>query len=134
MRLLLARRPERLSARHPLIIEEFLELVQNGQTEALGMMITMLSDLHRRGRKSRYLRNLAGTPIWELKSRSRGGAKGGSRVYLFLNEHDEAGIVNCEDKASDQANTQKLKVVLQVIKAYKAGIPVFETPQGGERP
>jgi len=125
MRLLLARHPDRLSARHPLIIEEFLELVYEGKVEAVHAMITMLSDLHVHGRNSRYLRNLAGTPLWELKTQSRGGVKGGSRVYLFVTQYDEAGIVNCEVKDEDGASTQKLKLVLQVLRAYTAGEPVF---------
>jgi hypothetical protein len=125
MRLLLARHPDRLSARHPLIIEEFLELVYEGKVEAVHAMITMLSDLHVHGRNSRYLRNLAGTPLWELKTQSRGGVKGGSRVYLFVTQYDEAGIVNCEVKDEDGASMQKLKLVLQVLRAYTAGEPVF---------
>jgi hypothetical protein len=131
MRLHLARDPERLVATHPLIIEDLLGLAEAGKQEAVDMMITMLSDLHQQGRGSRYLRAMTGTPIWELKSRSRGGLKGGSRVYLFLNEHDEAGIVNCEAKDGDEASRNKLMVVLRVIRAYKAGVPVFRSPDPG---
>jgi hypothetical protein len=128
MRLLLPRHPDRLTAKHPVIIEEFLALVREGQVDALGMMIKMLADLYQQGRGSRYLRNMTGTPIWELKSQSRGGQKGGSRIYLFVTEQDEAVIVNCEVKDGDEASTEKLKGVLQVIKAYKAGVSVFEAP------
>lgn len=129
MRLRLARTPDRLDATHPLIIEEFLDLVETGKVFALQTMIAMLADLHERGRESRYLFTLAGVPIWELKPQARGGEKGGSRVYLFVTEHDEAGIVNCEVKQGDSPSMQKLKVVLQVIQAYRAGIPVFDEPR-----
>lgn len=56
----------------------------------------MLRDLHEKGRGSRFLNKLTGTPLWELKPASRGGEKGGPRVYLFLMPDDEAGVVNCE--------------------------------------
>jgi len=98
MRLLLAKHPRRLEARNPLIIEELLALVHAGRVAAVETMIGMLRDLHDHGRTSRYLRNMTGTPVWELKSQSRGGEKGGSRIYLFLTAQDEAGIVNCEVK------------------------------------
>jgi hypothetical protein len=125
MRLLLPRHPNRLTAKHPLIIEEFLELVDNGETEALGAMIGMLDDLHKNGRNSRFLRHMTGSPIYELKTQSRGGPKGGSRVYLFLNEQDEAVIINCEVKDGDEASVHKLKTVLRVAAAYKKGLPLF---------
>src|SRR4051812_15682453 len=110
MRLRLARHPNRLGAQHPIIIEELLTLELDGKQVAVSTMLSMLKDLHAEGRGSQYLVKLTGTPLWELKPNARGGEKGGSRVYLFLTIHDEAGVVNCEVKEGDTASVQKLKV------------------------
>lgn len=125
MKLLLARLPDRLDADDPLIIEEMTALNRAGNTEAVSTMIAMLSDLHEHGRTSRFLRTMKGTPIKELKARARSGVKGGSRVYLFITEHDEAAIVNCEVKDGKAPDPEKLKVVLRVVAAYKRGVPVL---------
>lgn len=125
MRLLLARLPTRLDSRHPQIIEEMVALNEAGKGEAVTMMIRMLADLHQRGRESRYLKAMKSTPIKELKPRSRGGLKGGSRVYLFITEYEEAGIVTCEVKESDAPDPLRLKRVLRVVRAHKSGVPVL---------
>jgi hypothetical protein len=80
--LLEPRHPERLHAQHSLIIEDLLEIASAGQRDALNFFI-MLEDLTVHGLKCRYAKTLQGTPIWELKTRSRGGQKGGARVYWF---------------------------------------------------
>jgi hypothetical protein len=70
----------------------------------------MVRDLKLQGRSSRYLVALTGFPIYELKPKSRGGENGGTRVYLFLTEHDEAGLVTCEVKDGDEPDAAKLKL------------------------
>jgi hypothetical protein len=125
MRLLLARDPGSLDREHPVIIEEMVQLNSDGKNEAVTTMIKMLADLHEHGRDSRYLVPMRLSALQELKPTSRGGIKGGSRVYLFLTEHDEAGIVNCEVKDGDSPDPHKLKQALRVIAAYRQGIPVF---------
>lgn len=124
MRLLLARHPLRLEAKHPIIIEELLGLARGGQHEALTAMIEMLRDLYLYGRESRFVRSLQGVSLYELKTQSRGGAKGGSRIYFFLNDRDEAVVVNCEVKDDDTASTNKLKEAATVAVAYWKGIDV----------
>lgn len=89
------------------------------------MMIKMISDLTKHGRESRYLEKLKSSPIWELKSTSRGGQKGGARVYGFLTTEGDAGIVNCEIKDGDEPDIEKLRTVLVVIQAFKQGVRVF---------
>lgn len=115
MRLLLTQHPDRLDAEHPLPIEELLELEQTGHQAAVSTMIGMLKDLHQNGRACRFLKNLTGTPAWELRPAVRGGERGGSRV-------------NCEIKPGDAASREKLRAVLQVIVAFKKGVRVFEDP------
>ncbi|MHB0963390.1 MAG: hypothetical protein ACYC5V_09310 [Gemmatimonadaceae bacterium] len=128
MQLELARHPQRLQARHPIIIEELLALAEGGNPRGASMMIKMLKGLHEYGRNSQYLVKLRSSPIWELKPTSRGGETGGARVYLFLLENGGAGIVNCEIKSGNAPNTESLRVVLEVIAAYQLGVPVFEEP------
>lgn len=129
MRLELARHPQKLQASHAIIIDELLALAEEGKQRGVAMMIKMMKDLHEEGRSSQYLVKLKSSPIWELKSMSRGGEVGGARVYLFLLEDDGAGIVNCEIKAGNAPNIESLHVVLTVIAAYQRGVPVFEEPK-----
>jgi hypothetical protein len=132
MRLRLARHPHRLKVKHPILIEELLELEQRGKQKAVAAMLAMLEDLHESGRGSRFLSKLTGTPLWELKPASRGGEKGGARVYLFVLEDDEAGVVNCEVKEGVVADREKLRVGLEIVVAYKRGVRVFEEPEDVE--
>lgn len=127
MRLLLGREPHRLEAVHPVIIEELLSLAADRKTVAVTTIIEMLASLHDEGRSSPYLVKLSHSPLWELKPMSRGGERGGCRVYLFLLPTGEAGIVNCEVKKPDaKASQSKLAVGLRTMKAYNEGTPVFE--------
>ena len=80
MRLIEPRHPNRLNAKYPLIIENLLEISQANHQEALNAIIQMLEDLVQNELTSRYAKTLEETPIWELKTRSRGGIKGGARV------------------------------------------------------
>jgi len=45
----------RLDAKHPLIIEELLELAESGQQEAVEATVTKLEDLHLHGLESQSL-------------------------------------------------------------------------------
>jgi hypothetical protein len=128
MKLWLARYPHRLTAKRPIIVEQFLELVASGKTEALNTMIAMLQDLHQHGRGSRYLEKLKRLPLHELKSASRGGAKGGARIYLFFLANGEAGVVNCEVKENASPDPARLEVALEVLVAYKKGVQIFREP------
>ena len=126
MRLLLARHPDRSDANYALIIEEFTSLNLTGKPAAVTEMIAMLGDLHAHGRASRYLRNLTGTPLMELKPATRRGQRGGARVYLWLLPDDAAAIVNCEAKAPDApTSVPKLKVALTVYLAHQRGARVL---------
>ena len=126
MRLLLARHPGRSDAKYALIIEEFTSLNLTGKATAVTEMIAVLRDLHANGRASRYLRNLTGTPLMELKSTTRRGQRGGARVYLWLLPDDAAAIVNCEAKAPGApTSVPQLKVALTVYLAHQRGASVL---------
>lgn len=128
MRLELARHPTQLQSDHAIIIDELLALGEDGKQRGVAMMIKMMRELHEQGRSSQHLVKLKSSPIWELKSTSRGGEVGGARVYLFLLQGDGAGIVNCEIKEDNAPNIDTLRVVLTVIAAYQQGVPVFKEP------
>ncbi len=132
MRLLEPRYPNRLDALHPRIVEDLLEIAHTGHHEALNALILMLEDLTQQGLDSRFAKTLKRTPIWELKTRSRGGLKGGSRVYWFplevSMEHNESSetfavIVNAEVKAGNTPNPLKLTEALEVYLAFKRDAP-----------
>jgi hypothetical protein len=83
MRLVQPRHPNRLEAQHPRIIEDLIDIAEDGHQSALDSLVLMLEDLTVYGTHSRFAQTLQGNPIWELKTRSRGGTKGGARVYCF---------------------------------------------------
>lgn len=124
--LVLARLPSRLNAKHPKIIEDLLVIAESGHIQALKSIIEMLKDFHQFGQDSRYAKKFVGYPIWELKTASRGGIKGGARVYFFLLETAEAVLVNAEVKSDNAPSQIKIKEVLQVYKAVEAELPVLE--------
>lgn len=123
--------PERLDHAEPILLEEMGALKAAGKHDAVTTMIGLCADLRAHGRTSRYLTKLEHWPVWELKPRSRDGVKGGCRIYLFLADdgsgQEIAVLVNCEVKdADDRTDPAKLKVCLQVMKAYQAGVRVFK--------
>jgi hypothetical protein len=132
MRLLEPRHPNRPDTLHPRIVEDLLEISHTGHHEALDAIILMLEDLTQQGLESRFAKTLKGTPIWELKTRSRGGLKGGSRVYWFplevsmedsKNSETVGVIVNAEVKAGNTPNPLKLAEALEVYLAFKRDAP-----------
>lgn len=131
MKLLEPRHPNRLDAQHSMIVQDLIDLAETGHQDALNAIIVMLEDLTEHGLESRYVKNLKGTPIWELKTRSRGGQKGGARVYWFplQIEQEEADtqtfavIVNAEMKTGDAPDLNKLKEALETYLAFKRDAP-----------
>ncbi len=126
MRLLEPRHPKRLGAEHPIIIENLVQIAQDNHQEALNAIILMLEDLTQQNLQSRYAKTLHKTPIWELKTRSRGGIKGGARVYWFplrIIEEETleivAVIVNAEIKPEATPNEHKLLEALEVYLAFQ---------------
>jgi hypothetical protein len=124
VKLLLARRPNRLDAAHPRIIEDLLDmLIEDGQM-AVDSAIEMLTSLYQEGTQSRFARKLQGLPLWELKTSSRGGVKGGARVYFFVSSFGNAIAVNAEVKIDSSPSQSKVAEALAIFKAYNQGIAV----------
>jgi hypothetical protein len=112
--------------KHPLVIEDMLELAEAGRQEAVDACVMMLADFFRQGKDSRYCKVMKGL-FWELKSRSRGGLKGGTRVYFFwLGEnYQETAIVRAEYKTEAEPDVAILNDVAEIIEAYRQGKKVW---------
>ena len=109
------RQPHRQRHERSAIIEDLLELAQQGQHEAIATIIAMLMDLHQNPlRQCQYAKKLRGLPIWELKSHARGGAKGGARVYFFV-LNDEAFVTGAEVKKGVSPSDHKIDEALELL-------------------
>jgi hypothetical protein len=124
MRLYLPRHPDHLDAKNPRIIEDLQTLISEGKQEAVNTLVLMLKDLHEQGEKSRFVRSLKGLPVFELKSASRGGEKGGARVYFFYADGG-AVVCNCEVKDEAEADLKLLEEVLEIKFALIRGIKLY---------
>ncbi len=78
MPFLQARHPNRLDSEHTLLVEDLIEIAAVGRQEAVNAIVEMLADFHVFGRNSRFAEKFKSIPTWELKTRSRGGLKGGA--------------------------------------------------------
>jgi hypothetical protein len=118
-----ARHPNHLNAKHPVIIDDLLEISLSSQ-DAVNSIVLMLHDFHVFGTNSRYAEKLKKLPLWELKTRARGGQKGGARVYFFVGDHNDLIVCNAEVKTGSTPNPQKLIVALQILEGYVNGLAV----------
>ncbi len=125
MPFLQARHPNHLKSEHTILVENLLEMAFAGRQEAVDAIVEMLTDFHVFGTNSRFAQKLRNTPLWELKTRSRGGLKGGARVYFFVVD-EELVVVNAEYKTGNVPNPQKLFEAIIVLQAYLNRIPVIE--------
>lgn len=130
MPFLQARHPNRLASEHTLLVEDLIEIAESGWQEAVDAIIEMLADFHVFGTNSRFAEKMKNLPIWELKTRTRGGLKGGARAYFFTHNH-ELVVVNAEYKTGNQPDQQKLLEAVTVFKAHLNQIPVVERTQHG---
>ena len=119
MRLYLARHPDKPNSQHPRIIEDLLELCVHHQL-GVNAMIQMLHDLYKYDLETRFVKKMIDYPLWELKTRARGGEKGGARIYFFV-ESNIAYICNAEVKSGNEPSEQKLEEALEILVAHRAG-------------
>lgn len=117
-RVLQAKRPGDASS---MVVRDLLEMRRAGQREAITSIIRMVKDLKESGRESRYAIPLKGSPLWELKTRSRGGEKGGARVYFFWTLDGAPILCGAEVKDADAPSQHLLKEALGVIVRQKKG-------------
>lgn len=129
MPFLQARHPNRLNSEHTLLIEDLIEMAESGWQEAVDAIVEMLADFHGSGTDSRFAEKFKSMPVWELKTRSRGGLKGGARVYFFVTPKGESMVVNAEVKSGNAPSEAKLYEVMVVFQASQKGIDVARTPR-----
>jgi hypothetical protein len=75
--------PDHLDAPNPPLVQDLIDLKLRGYHESVREVIKMVAALKKEGSRSGFLKKLRGSPLFELKPSSRGGQKGGVRVYLF---------------------------------------------------
>ena len=115
---------------HSLVVRDLLTMRAAGQRQAVTAIIRMVRDLKSSGRDSRYALPLKGLPLWELKTRSRGGKKGGARVYFFWRVDGVPVLCGAEVKDDDEASRPLLMEGLRAYRDYTAARQVREG--GGE--
>lgn len=113
--------PDNLDADQPPFVEDLVDLLGQGHQVALDEIVKMVADLKQQGRESRYLKKLEGYPLWELKSRSRGGEKGGARVYLFIGPDTTFFLCHAEYKAESEAAQMLLEDTAYMAAAFQQG-------------
>lgn len=104
-----------------LVVRDLLAMRRAGQREAVTAIIRMVKDLKEHGKDSRYALPLKGLPVWELKTRSRGGEKGGARVYFFWTRDSVPILCGAETKSSDTPNALLLKEALSMLTRERSG-------------
>lgn len=121
--------PDYLDAPYPPLVEDLVELKLRGYHESVREVIKMVAALKKQGSRSGFLKKLKGSPLLELKPNSRGGQKGGVRVYLFqgVTEDDEELFLLCraEWKQGNQASESLLEDTAYILLAYKNGDSIF---------
>jgi hypothetical protein len=113
--------PDDLEANQPPFVEELVSLLSQGHQAALDEIVKMVANLKQQGRESRYLKKLEGYPLWELKSRSRGGDKGGARVYLFIGPDTTFFLCHAEYKSESEAAKLLLEDTAYIATAFQQG-------------
>jgi hypothetical protein len=107
------------SKAEPYVIGEMKEYNQLGRNTCVSQMIRMITDLEVNGYGSSYIKHLGNT-IYELKSHTRGGHKGGARVYFFVYQ-GAAIICACECKdPDDEPDQYKLNFTAHVQKNHQS--------------
>jgi hypothetical protein len=116
--------PDKLEDAYPPLVTDLIHLKHSGHHDCIGQMIRMVADLKKFGTDSRFYKGLGG-PLVELKTRSRGGDKGGARIYLFRGIENTFFLCRAECKHNNQADAILLSDVVKIATAYRKGQPIF---------
>jgi hypothetical protein len=117
--------PDRLEAKHPPLVEDLIEMRREHQHDSLleiGKMVAALKEL---GLGCGFSKKLHGSPIYELKTHSRGGQKGGARAYFFRAPKDVFMICHAECKPDKDANEDLLADTAYILESFEHGVPIF---------
>jgi hypothetical protein len=122
--LVYSRHPARLRAQHTRIVETLLIMNQAGHAVAVSECIRMCRDLRASGHDSRYAKPLRHLPgAWELKPTTRGGLRGGARVYFFWLGDGRPLLTGAEYKVPGAgASDALLDELVDMVYAVKQGV------------
>ena len=124
--------PDQLDAPYPPFVQDLIDLRARGYHQAVREVIKMVAVLKEQGFACAFLKKLKGSPLLELKPHSRGGQKGGVRVYLFQGPtaQNEESFMLChaEWKQDNQVSEALLEDTAYILLAFKNGQAIF--PRG----
>ncbi len=118
--------PNKLEDVYPPLVTDLIHLKRSGHHECIQQMVRMVADLKNFGTESRFFKGLGG-PLVELKARSRGGDKGGARIYLFRGVGNTFFLCRAECKHDNQADAILLADTVEIASAYRNGKDIFPT-------
>ncbi len=110
--------PQRLQDKHSPLMTDLIHLEKTEHHDCVTQIILMIADLKENGSESRFLKSFMGG-ILELKSRSRGGDKGGARVYLFRGIHAQFFLCHTECKQVNAANATLIADTAEILIGYE---------------
>ena len=116
--------PNKLEDAYPPLVKDLIDLKRSGHHHCIGQMVRMVADLKNFGIDSRFCKGLGG-PLLELKTRSRGGDKGGARIYSFRGVQDTFFLCRAECKHDNQADAILLADTAEIATAYRNGQLIF---------
>jgi hypothetical protein len=117
--------PDELEAKYPPFMQDVLMLKLTGHHEAVREIVKMVKALKQLGLECGFVKKLKGSPLMELRSHSRGGDKGGARVYFFQAPNQTFLLCGAEKKQGTKANPILLEDSAYILLAFKQNRPVF---------
>ncbi len=122
--------PERLDKPNPLVIEDLLQLVNQGKINCLAKLISMNQDLGQFGLRSRYVKHLLDA-IYELKDTT---SDGGARLYFIRGQHNTYYLFHAECKKENATDDWILGTGLEILEALERGDPLQPMRYRQKRP
>jgi phage-related protein len=113
--------------RHPLLIQELLELAEAGKMSCVSAIIDLIADLHKQADDCRYIKALGGS-LFELKKRAKDG---GARVYFFRGHEQEFILCHAECKKEDEPERRLINSTASIAVLYRQGKTVYQQKQEG---
>jgi hypothetical protein len=126
--------PKRLKALREPLLQDLLDLVNQGKQDCVDKIIAMLEDFHTHGFTKnntgaydcRFIKPFGGA-IYELKARKVNS--GAARVYLIRGSDKCAYVTHAECKKQDDADEWMIANTLEIQDALEKGAPVFPEPK-----
>jgi phage-related protein len=108
--------------RHPLLIQELLELAESGKMSCVAAIIELIADLYEQSDECRYIKALGGS-LFELKKRTKDG---GARVYYLRGRKGEFILCHAECKKEDAPERRLINDTARLAILYRQGNPIYQ--------